>query len=79
MESNQLPRGIQLLRQAVSQQPDNPVIGYHLAAAYAKAGQRETALQQLSVVTRLINLAQSKPPVSLVEDVKKLQQRLQQK
>jgi len=79
VQSNQLPRGLELIRQAMAQKPDNPVIAYHLAAAYAKAGQREAALQELSIVTQLIKLAQDKPSLQLMEDMKKLQESLQQK
>jgi len=78
VQSNQLQRGIELLRQAMLQRSDDPQIGYHLAAAYAKAGQRETALQQLSIVLQLANLSPTKLPANLLEDVKKLQESLQQ-
>ena len=79
VQSNQLPRGLELIRQAMAQKPDEPVIAYHLAAAYAKAGQREAALQELDIVTRLVKLAQDKPSPRLMEDMKKLQASLQQK
>ncbi len=79
VQSNQLPRGLELIRQAIAQKPDEPVIAYHLAAAYAKAGQREAALQELGIVTQLLKLAQDKPSPRLMEDVKKLQASLQQK
>ena len=79
VQSDRLPRGLELLRQAMAQKPDDPVIGYHLAAAFAKTGQREAALQELAIVTQLIKLSQNKPSPQLLEDVKKLQESLQQK
>ena len=74
----QLPRGIELLRQAVAKKAD-PQIRYHLAAAYAKAGQREEALRELDKLQQLNKLSSNKLPAQLVGDMQKLQTSLQQK
>ena len=79
VQSNQqLPRGIELLRQAVAKKAD-PQIRYHLAAAYAKAGQREEALRELDKLQQLNKLSSNKLPAQLVDDMQKLQTSLQQK
>ena len=79
VQSNQqLPRGIELLRQAVAKKAE-PQIRYHLAAAYAKAGQREEALRELDKLQQLNKLSSNKLPAQLVDDMQKLQTSLQQK
>lgn len=40
-------RGLGLIQQAFSKQPDQPTIHYHLAAAFAKSGDRAKAQQEL--------------------------------
>ncbi len=47
VQNNQPERGAGLLAQAVAQAPQVLVIRYHLAVAYAKAGQRDKARQEL--------------------------------
>lgn len=74
----QLPRGLELLQQAVAKKAD-PQIRYHLAAAYAKAGQREEALRELDKLAQLNKLSSNKLPPQLLEDMQKLQDSLQQK
>ena len=79
VQSNQqLPRGIELLRQALAQKAD-PQIRYHLAVAYAKAGQREEALRELDKLQQLNKLVSNKLPPQLIDDMQKLQNSLQQK
>jgi tetratricopeptide (TPR) repeat protein len=50
VQGNQIQRGMELLRQAAAKAPQVPVIRYHLAVAYAKAGQREEARQELETL-----------------------------
>ena len=79
VQSNQqLPRGLELLRQALAQKAD-PLIRSHLAAAYAKAGQREEALRELDKLQQLNKLSSNKLPPQLLADMQKLQDGLQQK
>jgi len=79
VQSNQqLPRGLELLRQALAQKAD-PLIRYHLAAAYTKAGQREEALRELDKLQQLNKLSSNKLPPQLLADMQKLQDSLQQK
>ncbi len=79
VQSNQqLPRGLELLRQALAQKAD-PLIRYHLAAAYAKTGQREEALRELDKLQQLNKLSSNKLPPQLLADMQKLQDSLQQK
>jgi len=44
---------INLLREAVKKEPDNPLFNYHLGLAYARSGQAGLARQQLERVTKL--------------------------
>ena len=47
VESGQVARGVELLIKAAVQAPDNPEIGYHLAAALAKSGMKAQARREL--------------------------------
>lgn len=47
VERGNLERGLELLRRAASQAPDNPEIRYHLAAALAKSGDKVQARREL--------------------------------
>ena len=47
VESGQVDRGVELLSKAAVQAPDNPEIGYHLAAALAKSGKKAQARREL--------------------------------
>jgi predicted Zn-dependent protease len=61
-------RGIQLLQQALSKMPDAAEIQYHLAAAYAKAGDRAHARQELK---RLLESGRDFPQENLARDLLK--------
>lgn len=69
VQSNQLERGLTLLQQAASQSSD-PATHYHLAVAYAKAGRREEARQQLETAL------QSGRPFEGKEDAQALRESL---
>ena len=47
VERGKLTRGVELLRKAAGQAPDNPEIRYHLAAALAKSGETALARSEL--------------------------------
>ena len=47
VESGQVERGVELLSKAAVQAPNNPEIGYHLAAALAKSGKKAQARREL--------------------------------
>lgn len=47
VEQGKLERGLELLRKATSQAPDNPEIRYHLAVALAKSGEKAQARREL--------------------------------
>ena len=49
-EQDKNARAVELLQKAVSLAPKNPEIGYHYAAALAKAGDRQKARKQLEAV-----------------------------
>jgi tetratricopeptide (TPR) repeat protein len=50
VERGELKRGLELLRQANATVPDNPEIGYHLAAALYRDGEDATARRLLKTV-----------------------------
>jgi len=47
VEQGKLARGLELLRKAATQAPDNPAVRYHLAVALAKSGEKDQARSEL--------------------------------
>lgn len=47
VEQGKLARGLELLRKAATQDPNNPVVRYHLAVALARSGEKAEARREL--------------------------------
>jgi putative PEP-CTERM system TPR-repeat lipoprotein len=68
VQQGQSERGLKLLQQALSKAPDAAEIHYHLAAAYAKAGDRAHARQELN---RLLESGRDFPQEKQARDLLK--------
>jgi predicted Zn-dependent protease len=66
VNQGEVKRGLELLRQAAARMPDNPELQWHVANAYAKAGEKASARLELE---RLINSGRNFPQQA---EVKKL-------
>lgn len=71
VQNGDTARGLDLLRQAVSQAPDNSAIRYHLAAALARSGDKTAARKELNQALR-----PGSKPFAEAEEARKLLQTL---
>ncbi|WP_342120738.1 XrtA/PEP-CTERM system TPR-repeat protein PrsT [Pseudoduganella sp. OTU4001] len=70
VEQGQVPRGLEILKQAATVQPDSTEIRYHLAAALARANQKSAARKELE------HLLASNKAFPQADDARKLLQQL---